>query len=176
MAAAALLLAITGAHAPQTYEILQNVGVNLPTSYVQWGWNLAQLSIFASVVMAVAYRSVQWLAAILLLIVSMMAPLFVTFGVYFVGQHSWTAWSHLQERLPKERSGLWLQALPFTVGAVLLFLASLLFFRSEQEFLLQAVIVFGSCVTFPHVLCMGRFYGTGPATVNQRDRKLQQSA
>ena len=111
---------------------------------------------------------------IVLLMVSLMAPLFVTFGIYFVGQHSLSAWSHLKAKLPKQDTPLWVEALPFTIAALLFFASSILLIDVEQSLLLSAFIIFGSCVTFPHVLCMDRFYGSTSKTID--NDRLEHSA
>ena len=53
---------------------------------------------------------------------------------------------------------MYVQALPFNLGAILLYW--LLFVKLENGLEVNAALflVFLSCVSFPHVICMSKFY------------------
>jgi lycopene beta-cyclase len=90
-------------------------------------------------------------------------PLITAFGLYFIGQHSVNGWSHLKQGLSTDNATLFLKALPFSLGAFLLF--SVLLVAMQMGWLkefsgnwLTAFFVFVSCISFPHVIAMHQFY------------------
>jgi hypothetical protein len=72
-------------------------------------------------------------------------------------------WQHLKEGLQTNNMELYLKSLPFNLGAIgLLFLFNWLFsnylqIKSASE-LMAIFFVFLSCISFPHVIWMHRFY------------------
>jgi hypothetical protein len=88
-------------------------------------------------------------------------PLMLAFGLYFVGSHSVNAWGHIAGKLKIAPKKLYLESLPFNVGALLIFL---LFFYLQQTNaqLIQSYsavfFVFLACVSLPHIILMHLFY------------------
>lgn len=105
--------------------------------------------------------------AILLLAITLFIgihlPLISAFGLYFIGQHSLNGWSHLKYGMNSSNKTLMFKALPFTLGAFLLFFV-LLFagYKGLLENLkgkeMATIFIFISCISFPHVIEMHRFY------------------
>jgi len=90
-------------------------------------------------------------------------PLLWAFVIYFVGYHSYNGWRHLVAKFPEKPGTLWLASLPFSLGAyVLTFLFIYASPSLEESFTfemkIKAFFIFLSCVSFPHVLEMSRFY------------------
>ena len=115
------------------------------------------LAICVSIIAAIWHRSTVWFFSICTLGLTMMLPLPIAFGIYFIGQHSIQAWSHLTNRLKVKEIPIWKEAIPFTGGALFLLLGCIwnpLTFNLQPELL----IVIGSCITLPHILCMNTFY------------------
>ena len=84
--------------------------------------------------------------------------LLVAFGLYFIFYHSLTGWYNLKSNLKWSHLKMYTQALPFNLGAILLYW--LLFVKLENSLEVNAALflVFLSCVSFPHVICMSKFY------------------
>ena len=68
----------------------------------------------------ISKKTCLFLMAILLLGTQM--PLMLAFGLYFVGSHSVNAWGHIAGKLQVAPKKLYLESLPFNVGALLIFL------------------------------------------------------
>ena len=97
------------------------------------------------------------------LLLSTQLPLLTAFGLYFIGQHSLNGWSHLQKGLNASSKSLSLHALPFTSGAIFLFVTLLLclekgWIAAFNQHWVTAFFVFISCISFPHVLAMNQYY------------------
>jgi len=107
----------------------------------------------------ISKKTCLFLVGILLLGTQM--PLMLAFGLYFVGSHSVNAWGHIAGKLKIAPKKLYLESLPFNVGALLIFL---LFFYLQQTNpqLIQSYaavfFVFLACVSLPHIILMHLFY------------------
>ncbi len=86
---------------------------------------------------------------------SSMLPLLLSFGIYFVGQHSMNGWRHLSKELKETPAKMWLNALPFSAGGALIIIYFLLFAKTQY---LGFFFIILSCLSFPHVFYMNRFY------------------
>jgi lycopene beta-cyclase len=100
-----------------------------------------------------------FLVGILLLGTQM--PLMLAFGLYFVGSHSVNAWGHIAGKLKIAPKKLYLESLPFNIGALLIF--SLFFFLQQTNAqLIQSYaatfFIFLACVSLPHIILMHLFY------------------
>ena len=98
-----------------------------------------------------------------MLAIGVQLPLITAFGLYFIGQHSVNGWSHLKQGLSTDNTTLFLKALPFSLGAFILFAVLLMAMQIGwlNEFSgnwLTAFFVFVSCISFPHVIAMHQFY------------------
>ena len=67
---------------------------------------------------------------------------------------------HLQKTTGTAEFDLWLEALPFTFGALMLCIAFMVFPRM-QDFQFEWLIIVASCITFPHIVYMDSFYRRG---------------
>jgi hypothetical protein len=73
-------------------------------------------------------------------------------------QHSVTGWNHLKTSQDWTNKSMWIRSLPFSGGAVLLFL---LVFQFDKNSLLEwssYFLVFLSALSLPHIYFMSRFY------------------
>ena len=107
----------------------------------------------------ISKKTCLFLAGILLLGTQM--PLMLAFGLYFVGSHSVNAWGHIAGKLKIAPKKLYLESLPFNVGALLIF--SLFFYLQQTNAqLIQSYaavfFVFLACVSLPHIVLMHLFY------------------
>jgi len=89
------------------------------------------------------------------LLISSMLPLLVSFGIYFIGQHSLNGWRHLTIGLNQSSSSLGLKSLPFSIGGALIIITFLL--SSDQNYVGIFFIIL-SCLSIPHVISMHQFY------------------
>lgn len=93
-----------------------------------------------------------------ILIIGYFLPLLVAFGLYFVGHHSLNGWKHLREGLQYSNRDLWKTAWPFSLGAFALIGGFLVLSEPGVTAYWAQFFVFLSCVSFPHVWEMRKFY------------------
>jgi hypothetical protein len=89
------------------------------------------------------------------LLISSMLPLLVSFGIYFVIQHSFHGWSHLKTALKTNTYQLWKKSLPFSMGGAFIIVAFMLLNRADY---ISIFFILLSCISIPHVLSMDLFY------------------
>ncbi len=150
-------------HITETNTILDNMNVfKLPLSDIE-GKIVSTLIVFVAIAWAVFEKRWRMFLSCIMLLVSIELPLISSFGLYFIGQHSLNGWSHLKQGMSVDNKSLYLKALPFTIGALVLFAAFIYLLRNNyltefNESLITIFFVFISCISFPHVMVMNRFY------------------
>jgi len=150
-------------HITETNTILYNMNVfKLPLSDIE-GKIVSALIVFVAIAWAIFEKRWRMIFSSLMLLVSIELPLISSFGLYFIGQHSLNGWSHLKQGMSVDNKSLYLKALPFTIGALVLFAAFIYLLRNNyltefNESLITIFFVFISCISFPHVMVMNRFY------------------
>ncbi|MEK0413598.1 MAG: hypothetical protein RL070_1086 [Bacteroidota bacterium] len=125
---------------------------------------------YKNVVLAVSYFSIipiWWMSKktcvylMFILVLGIQMPLMFAFGLYFVGSHSINAWGHIAKKLKTPPKKLYLQSLPFNMGAIFIF-AIFLYLQSSNASLIQSYaatfFVFLACVSLPHIILMHLFY------------------
>ncbi len=125
---------------------------------------------YKNVVLAVSYFSIipiWWMSKknciylMAILVLGMQMPLMLAFGLYFVGSHSINAWGHIATKLKTPTKKLYLQSLPFNLGAIFIF-AIFLYLQGSNASLIQSYaatfFVFLACVSLPHIILMHLFY------------------
>ena len=90
------------------------------------------------------------------LLIALPLTLIPAFAIFFVFQHSLYGWITLKNVLAKPSFKLWFKALPFTLGAILLFAVVGIF----APFTWGQVFVFLAALSFPHVVLMSRLYNS----------------
>ncbi len=100
-------------------------------------------------------RSRNILLTLCYLLLSSMLPLLVSFGIYFVTQHSIHGWRHLKADLKTNSFSLWLKGLPLSLGGALIFLIFMLL--NNKDYFSIFFIIF-SCIIMPHIISMHKFY------------------
>jgi Brp/Blh family beta-carotene 15,15'-monooxygenase len=84
---------------------------------------------------------------VLTLILLKFLPLIPAFAVFFIGQHSIHGWTSLRSSLKETNLNLWLKALPFSIGAILLLpLISVFSVLNWGQ-----IFIFFASLSFPHV-------------------------
>jgi Brp/Blh family beta-carotene 15,15'-monooxygenase len=98
---------------------------------------------------------------LMILLAGLFVPLPLAFALYFVFQHSYNAWQHLQEGLSVGSVFLYKKAIPYVLGALLIFALILMkaVFISEIKLSFWSYFfVFIACISLPHMLIMHLFY------------------
>lgn len=150
-------------HFKETKAILLNMNVDLSAfndSLVFYGY---VASIVAAIAFAIFENKKQIYLAVLIILLANQLPLLITFGIYFIGQHSFTGWTHLKKGLNSNNIALTKKAFPFTFGAILLFAILIVCIQLKlvnqiNDNLLSLFFIFIACISFPHVLAMNTFY------------------
>ncbi len=113
------------------------------------------LVIISGLFLAILNKSINIIYTLIYLLLSSFLPLLVSFGIYFVFQHSVNGWLHLSKGLNQSSYSLWLKSLPFTIGGVLIILYFMLFFGINYIGMFFIIL---SCLSLPHVFSMHNFY------------------
>ena len=127
-------------------------------------------SLALSFVIASYNKSMQWIFLLAFLFLSQWMPLVISFGIYFIFHHSYKGWSHLKQALGESDVSLFKNALPFNLGAMVLFFIFFLNPSATFEANTSVFFVFISCISFPHIFCMHRFY-----TLKKTSQKLDRT-
>jgi hypothetical protein len=120
--------------------------------------SIVQMFFFFGLMMALWFRSAAWGLSLIALALGTQLPLALGFGIYFVLQHSLTGWSHLKTSENWTHSGMFVRALPFTAGAVIMFLVLFQFDRSSLWQWSSYFLIFLSALSLPHIYFMSRLY------------------
>ncbi len=91
------------------------------------------------------------------LILASQIPLILAFGIYFVGQHSINGWMKIKSHLNQSHRRIWMQSLPFHLGAWLLFALFYLNW-SQLESIWSVFFIFIACISLPHTVVMHKLY------------------
>ena len=138
-------------------EIAESMAIfGVPT--LDWAIGFSGLLILIFTFIYPVYSGLRKVLAILA--IGYFLPLLVAFGLYFVGHHSLNGWKHLREGLPYNNSDLWKMALPFSLGAFALVGGFLAMSEPGVTAYWAQFFVFLSCVSFPHVWEMRKFYAS----------------
>ena len=128
-----------------------------------------QVSIGTSSILIFAFlwsiyeRKAAFFLSVCMLSVGIFLPLLSAFSLYFIGQHSLNGWRHLKLGLHTTNKGLFVKSLPFNLGAIALLL---IFYWSSENILhvknnaeiTSKFFIFLSCISFPHIIWMHKFY------------------
>lgn len=144
-------------HIEQLNIVLNALNINSITSFN--GINFICYFIIAvGFILSVILKKIEWFIILTFLFFSQYINLIFAFGIYFIFHHSRIGWKHLKRSLSISNFRMYFLALPFNIGAIVLFL---LFFNNFQLSLNQNIayfFIFLSCVSFPHVISMAVFY------------------
>lgn len=158
-----ILAIILFGHTSETNVVLHNMSL----SPIPWNKNDGQRVAYCIGVIGLVWswyeRRNQMSLITLVLIISISLPLLTSFGLFFIGHHSLNGWRHLRQGLHTNHQQLFAKALPFTLGALGLMIIMLILFRNGRLLQFQGewmtiFFVFISCLSFPHVIAMHRFY------------------
>lgn len=117
--------------------------------------------------LALLSRSKMMLLTLSYILLCTWLPLLISFGIYFVAQHSLNGWRHLQKGLKKDYKSLWIQSLPFSIAGALIILLFILGGTTDH---VGVFFILLSCISIPHVLSMHHFYGRVAGKLTQSVR------
>ena len=132
-----------------------NIGELAPSIYID---GLFTCSLLIAFYFSLRFASLHWFMVASFLVISSYIPLIMAFLIYFIAHHSWQGWKHLKESLKETNASLFKQALPFNLGALLLFVLFFLNIGENTTYNVSMAFVFISCISLPHILCMHSFY------------------
>jgi Brp/Blh family beta-carotene 15,15'-monooxygenase len=153
---ASVLGFILGTHTTETREILTAIGIDLINVHLPF-WALLPWFFFSIFTKRTPlFLTLVWVSF------SSQLPLIFAFGLYFIGQHSLSSWSHSSQYLKQSNKSMWVHALPFHLGAWGLLIISLIanayFAKISGSELWGIFFVFIACISFPHVVWMHKLY------------------
>ncbi|MFM7595712.1 MAG: beta-carotene 15,15'-dioxygenase, Brp/Blh family [Flavobacteriales bacterium] len=148
------LLGLLVSHLEETVYVLRDMNVLLPdvlplNKAFGLGWILLGGACFMGWT-----RNRYVIVSVLSLLVLSTLPLMPAFGIFFIFQHSFHGWKKLKELTTDSELKRWIKALPFTVGAFLLFGLNAYF----ESFSWGQFFIFLAALSFPHVVLMSIFY------------------
>jgi len=157
-----VLIFLLGTHQHETNEILSSItSISLPLE-------ISPLFLVPWLVYASVKKRVNMVLTVLWILLSSQLPLLIAFGIYFIGQHSITSWNQLTDYLNIEKKNVWLQSLPFQIGAWIILALFLFIENSSLQFNLSKAIntsntwgiffIFISCISMPHAFYMSTIY------------------
>ena len=145
---------VLGTHPTETTQILAEMKVDLPfTLQSHWGWG-CMLGLMALNLGRGLRPFLGGLYALTLPFI----PLIHAFGLYFLFDHSYKSALQIGGRLRVHYGKLYTKAIPFTLGAVLLGCGFYVINVWQTEGATGLFFILLSCLSFPHVLAMTRFY------------------
>jgi lycopene beta-cyclase len=156
----AILFIILLCHFDETAEVLMHIpGLqiapilkNLKGDFALYA---ASLVTICGCLMALFNRSKLMALTVCYMLISAWLPLPVSFGIYFVLQHSFHGWAHLKKAYKLNSYQLWKKALPFSIAGGLIIILFLLF---NPEAYWGVFFIILSCISIPHVIQMDIFY------------------
>ena len=119
---------------------------------------IGNLILIIPLILAISKKNINWVLIIIFFYMSSSNSLLLTFGLYFIFEHSVIGWMHLKNKLKLSHLKMYLNALPFNIGAIFLFLIFNYFLNLDLKHAVVYSFVFLSAISFPHVICMHLFY------------------
>jgi lycopene beta-cyclase len=162
-------IGLFASHLPELNGVLSLLGAGAIDVYMN-PKDIFLATLALSFVIASYNKSMQWIFLLAFLFLSQWMPLVISFGIYFIFHHSYKGWSHLKQALGESDVSLFKNALPFNLGAMVLFFIFFLNPSATFEANTSVFFVFISCISFPHIFCMHRFY-----TLKKTSQKLDRT-
>lgn len=111
--------------------------------------------IFVGVSISFITKSKSLVITLAYILLTIFLPLLISFGIYFIAQHSLYGWRHLKIGLQQNSIALWSKAMPFTLGGASIILLFMIVFSADY---LGMFFISLSCLSMPHVFSMHKFY------------------
>ena len=144
-------------HFEEFSKVLILMNINLPMLNFD-SILLGNLLLVVPFLTAIYYKKVEWMIIVAFFFFSNHESLLLTFGLYFIFQHSRIGWMHLKKNLNHSHIKMFINALPFNIGAILLYVIAINYLNLNSEKSIAYFFIFLSAISFPHVICMHLFY------------------
>ena len=150
-------------HLPETNQILGNMKANTIPLTNKISMAITMVLGIISILWAYWERRLAMFISATILLVCVQLPLITSFGIYFIGQHSLNGWTHIKKGLHLNNKQVFVKALPFNLAAFILFGVLLYYFnsftsKSTLDEWMKTFFIFISCISFPHIIAMNKFY------------------
>lgn len=162
----AILLSIILSHTQEAISIVLNIpGLKLNTVLIsfinKYEFVIVLLSLIYVFITFLISKKTNLLLLLLILLAGTQLPLYLTFAIFFIIQHSGNSWQHLKNKLNYNNLGLYKKALPFSLGAFLLL--GLIYLNYTEclistSSIMSYFFIFLACISLPHVVLMHLFY------------------
>jgi len=113
------------------------------------------LTLILGFILGLRYKSKGIAISLIYLVLSSFLPVMVSFGIYFIFQHSKNGWKHLKQGLGFGSRKLFLLSLPFSSLATLTIVLAFFGLKTDQWGVFFIIL---SCLSLPHVFSMHHFY------------------
>jgi hypothetical protein len=141
-------------HAPETVQVLREMKVSIPLDSVPSDSMAYAWILLGGVFFMGWLRKGAIVSSVLSVYLLSALPLIPAFALFFIFQHSLHGWKKIKAMSLKSDLRLWLNALPFTLGAVVLFG----FNTYYASITWGQVFIFLAALSFPHVVLMATLY------------------
>ena len=148
-------------HAQESIEILSYLNIAIPNLSMDIIQTIYSTLILGGFSLSLYHKSIRMGLSMILLMMLGKLPLLYGFFLFFIFRHSASAWSHLRNRLHVSSTNLFIESLPFSIGAWVLL--SIWLYTWPLEQIASWFFVFLSCVTIPHIFCMTYLYNNEQA-------------
>ena len=133
--------------------------MNIKVPMVSFNYILVgNLLLILPFLLAIYFQKLEWLIIVAFFLLSNKESLLLTFGLYFIFQHSRIGWMHLKNKLKHSHLKMFKNALPFNIGAIFLYLIAIYYLNLPTDKSIAYFFIFLSSISFPHVICMHFFY------------------
>ena len=153
---ASVLFFILGTHSTETNGILTTMGNKFQFPACPWYGMIPWLFY------ALFKKSYSLMITSVWISLTSQLPLIFSFSLYFIGQHSWISWNHIQTRLQISNKKIWLRSLPFHAGGWILLGLFLKYWTptitDHPAQMWGTFFIFVGCISFPHVISMNSMY------------------
>lgn len=158
-----ILIFIISSHSNESINILSTLNFNIELTKFRLN-NLPLIISFFSftyiLIQNILHKDNPYLGLLFLLLIGVNIPLELSFGLYFIMQHSTNAWKHLKKGLRVNSILLYKKSFPYSIGAFLI--CGLFMFRTfgldSHNFLWMQFFIFIACISLPHFIIMHLFY------------------
>lgn len=152
-----IFISLFTCHYEEFSIILSLLAIELPIlSFPVYNFGIVLLIPF--LIWAILNKKLDTILIISFFLLSSTKSLLLTFGLYFIFQHSRIGWKHLKNKLKHSNIRMFINALPFNIGAIILFIIYYNFLHLNLELGIVYSFIFLSAISFPHVISMHLFY------------------
>ena len=162
----AIVIFIISSHFSESISVISSINglqswANQLVKFEEYRTFISLLSIFYILFIFLNSRKLTFVFLLCTLLLGVKMPLIFAFALYFISQHSGNAWGHIKQKLSMDSITLYKKAIPFTIGALLLFglfLTNLFTEWYQNDRLFGQFFIFLACVSLPHIILMHLFY------------------